>query len=323
VPGADAAPIVDIVCAAYNGAFYLPTFLDSIRAQTHETWRLWIRDDGSSDDTVAVIRGYAAQDPRIHVVADDRGRLGAAGSFAHLLAVIPWNAAYVMFADQDDLWLAPKIERTLAAMRDSEGKQLVAQPTLVHTDLIVADANLNTIHPSFWTYAGLQVDSATLKRLAVRNVVTGAATMINGALRRLASPIPREAILHDWWCACVAAAFGKIIAVREATILYRQHAANVVGATDWKIDFTRLPHTVMASVSRTSELRRGIEQTAAQAGAFLERYGSRLPESDYRFLTGYSEIPRRWFLRRKVDLLRFRMLPEYGALRRIGILLRG
>jgi hypothetical protein len=314
---------VDIACATYNGARFLSALMESILSQTHQAWRLWIRDDGSADETTTIVRDFAARDPRVHAMSDDRGRLGAAGSFAQLLGSLPPDAAYIMFADQDDVWVPEKIEHTLAAMIDAEGSAPPNQPVLVHSDLTVVDAELRTIHPSFWTYAGLQIDAPTLKRIAVRNVVTGAATMINGSLRTLASPMPRAAILHDWWCACVAAAFGTIVALRESTVLYRQHSANVVGARDWQVELSAMPSAILGSVRRTSELRDTIERTAAQARAFLDRYGARLPAEDQRFLAGYAEIPRQRFFRRKMDLLRFRMLPEYGTLRRLGILLRG
>lgn len=318
---AEVPPAVDILCAVYNGARFLSALLESIQGQTHAAWRLWIRDDGSTDGSADVIRDASSCDARIHVVADDRGRLGAGGSFAQLLATLSPEAAYIMFADQDDVWRPEKIERTLTAMRAAEHDG--PQPVLVHSDLTVVDSELRTIHESFWKYSGLQVDASDLKRLVVRNSVTGAAAMINRALRTIAEPIPREAVLHDWWCACVAAAFGKVVALHESTILYRQHGGNVVGASDWNVGVGDFPRAALNSMKRTSALRSAFDRTAVQAQAFLDRYGARLSEDDRRFLAGFAETPRRSFFRRKLDLLRFRMLPEYGPLRRLGILLRG
>ena len=312
--------IVDIVCATFNGERFLADLLTSLEVQTHTDWRLWVRDDGSTDRTLEIVRTFAETDARIQPIDLTGARLGTAASFARLLEFVPPNSSYVMFADQDDVWLPHKITHTLAAMRDAEHDR---EPALVHTDLIVADAELQQVHPSFWSFAGLEPEPATLRRLIVRNVVTGATTMINRSLRELVGRIPDEAILHDWWCACVASAFGRVVAIREPTILYRQHGANAVGARPWDIAWTALPSAVIGGLEQASGLREGIALTAAQAGAFLDRYGDDLTDDDRRFLVAYSELPRRGFLRRKVDLLRYRRLPEYGVLRTLGILLRG
>ncbi|MGH9886393.1 MAG: glycosyltransferase family 2 protein, partial [bacterium] len=305
----------------FNGAAFLPELLASLDAQTHTDWRLFVRDDGSSDRTMDIVRDVSARDRRVHVVAADGKRLGATRSFARLLECVPADSAHVMFADQDDVWLPHKIERTLSAMRSAEAA--APGPVLVHTDLSVVDEQLHVVHPSFWEFAGVVAEPVTLRRLVVRNVATGAATMINRALRELVVPLPAEAILHDWWCACTAVALGRMIAVREPTVLYRQHGSNAVGAHAWSISLSQLPRAIFGGLANASELREGIELTAAQARAFLDRYGSRLTEGDRRFLAAYSAIPRRGFLRRKVDLLRFRTLPEYGVLRTLGLLFRG
>ena len=103
-------------------------------------------------------------------------------------------------------------------------------PVLAHTDLVVVDENLHTIAPSFWSYSNLNpYCGSRLNRLLIQNVVTGSATMINRALARLASPIPQGAVLHDWWLALVASALGRIEAIPEKTVLYRQHGRNCAG----------------------------------------------------------------------------------------------
>src|SRR5215475_14563150 len=74
---------VDVVCSVYNGARFLPEFLRSLEAQTHADWRLWVRDDGSRDDSVGVVRRQAASDQRVHfLTSGEASRLGATQSFA-------------------------------------------------------------------------------------------------------------------------------------------------------------------------------------------------------------------------------------------------
>lgn len=312
---------VDIICATYDGALFLPAFLRSLDGQTHREWRLWVRDDGSTDDTVSLLRARSAADARIHVIAGDGTRLGAARSFNRLLASLPPDTAYVMCADQDDVWFADKIERTLAAMLRTEKQHGADRPILVHTDLVVVDAQLRVIDASFWAYAGIDPEPVTLRRVAVRNVATGATIMLNRALRELVGDPPGDAYFHDWWYACVASAFGQVVALREPTMLYRQHGGNAVGA--------RAPlslanaRAVVQSLADVSKFRGQLERTAEQARAFADRYADRLNPSDRDFLERFARIPQQRFFARKISLLRLRALPEQGLLRTLGVVLRG
>ncbi len=313
---------VDILCAVLDGERFLPDFLRSLDGQTHADWRLWARDDGSSDSSVEILRAKAASDQRVHVLETpgDR-RLGATAAFARLLDAAPQDARYLMFADQDDIWLPGKIERSLRAVRTAEADG--EGPVLVHTDLTVVDEALNPIHPSFWAFAALDPEPVSLRRMTVQNVVTGATAMFNGPLRLLAAPIPPRAALHDWWMACVAAAFGKIVPIKEPTILYRQHGRNAVGARDARITIGGLPAAISDAMASGPLFRKVLRQSAEQAGAFLERYGDRLPEADRLFLLQYSRIPDRGFFRRKLDVLRLRALPDRGLLGALGAVIRG
>lgn len=315
---------IDILCATYNGAAFLPEFLTSLRAQTHTDWRLWVRDDASSDATLATVRRWSDEDPRIQLryAAKPNERLGAARSFTWLMDDVAARG-YIMFADQDDVWRPDKIERTLAAMRTTESRFGGTVPVLVHTDLTVTDATLRVVHPSFWSYARIHPEPPTLRRLISHNVATGSTIMMNRALRDFVGTPPAEIAMHDWWCACVAATFGHIVTVPSATVLYRQHAANAIGARDNRMTLAETPRAVFARRGTTKEFRRDLGKIALQARAFLDRYGDTLVDEDQRFLAGYARLPERGFVRRKIDLMRFRVLPDRGMLHALGVLIRG
>ena len=312
---------VDIIATLFNGSAYLDAFLASVQAQGHRTWRLWVRDDGSTDATLDIVRGFAAGDSRIVILQSGGPRLGPTAGFGWLLERVPPKSCYLMFADQDDVWLPTKIARTLAEMRDAEA--LAPGPVLVHTDLMVVDDCLRVIDPSFWQYSGVHPELASLRRLMVQNVATGATIMLNRPLRELVGRLPAGAVYQDWWCACVAAAFGRIVAVREATILYRQHGANAVGARrDPQPRWFELPGVAREAMRRTAQLRSELVRTARQAAAFLELYGPRLSERDRRFLEAYARLPEHGTLRRKLEVARLRLRREHGFWRNLGVLLR-
>lgn len=322
-------PAVHIICPVHNGARFLGEFLHSLAAQTHPHWQLLVLDDASRDDSAGVVRGYAAADARVVLLeptpaphAAVPAPRGAAAAFAWLWAQLPPNADYVMFADQDDVWLPGKIAQALEAMRAAEAER--AGPVLVHTDAVVVDDALREIAPSFWHYAQLRPEPVTLRRLVVHNVVTGNTVLLNRALRERVGPIPAEAAMHDWWVACVAAAFGRIVALPTPSLWYRQHSANAIGARDAVLPASLPARAERAAVAlaRTSRVRTDIAAAARQAQALLARYGAELSDREGRFLRAYSLLPSHTLLERKWQLIRLHLLPERGLLRNLGLLLR-
>src|SRR5262245_51272348 len=137
---------VDIVMGTYNGAEFIQQQLDSLFGQSHGRWRLLVRDDGSSDNTLNLLVAAAEKDRRIHIVRDGLGKLGFNRNFLHVLGLS--HAPYVMFADQDDVWLTKKIELTLVNMLNAEGGDPTV-PAFVHCDAIVTDANLKPLRKRF------------------------------------------------------------------------------------------------------------------------------------------------------------------------------
>ena len=225
-------PRVAIVLATYNGASYVLEQIESIRAQTWAEWTLLIRDDGSTDATRQLLEEAARQDARIEIMTDSRGTLGPVGNFGALLkAAQELQADYVFLSDQDDVWKPDKLSRQMACMRAIEATHGEDIAVLIHSDLSVVDAGLNIINRSFMSYAHFRHDEKEpIKTLLAQNFVTGCTVGVNGVLLRAALPMPREALMHDWWLALIAATYGRIAYLPEPTVLYRQHAHNQVGA---------------------------------------------------------------------------------------------
>lgn len=307
-------PHVTILMATYNGGEFIGAQLDSLRAQTVADWRLWIRDDGSSDDTVAKIRRYAMHDGRVHLLETDGERLGAARSFSALLERGAAESDYLMFCDQDDVWQADKIAVTLAQMRAMEARCGSGTPILVHTDLSVADRDLKVMAPSFWRYQGLNPECTSLNRLLVQNNVTGCTVMVNRALARLSGPLPPQAVMHDWWLALVAAAFGEIGHVASPTMLYRQHGRNDTGAKRYGIG-----HALRQIKGGMAQMRASLLKTQLQAGALLGRYGASLDPAKRALLKKYAELGGENFIVKRWLVFRLGAL-KHGMLRNLGMM---
>lgn len=223
------APIA-ILLTTYNSEKFLKPQLDSLFYQTFQDFILYVHDDGSKDKTLDIISEYQKRHDNICMLKDEQCGRKALGSFIWLLEQV--KSPYYMFCDHDDVWLPEKIEKTYALMLEKE-KMYPDKPVVVHTDLCVVDASLKTIHPSFWQYN--KIDRRLMDNhfnyLAVCNAFTGCTMMINQCAKQVSLPVGRHAMVHDQWIGLKVVASGGISAyLEEATILYRQHAQNEVGA---------------------------------------------------------------------------------------------
>lgn len=223
---------VFILLGTYNGELYLREQIKSILDQTYQNWKLFIRDDGSDDDTIRILNAYQQQDKRIHLVVDNKGNLGALGSYNELCRIaLKNNSDIVFFCDQDDVWLPDKIKTQIAAIKKIEDRHGRGCPILVYSDLEVVNEHLNRIHKSFLGFRGIKnPKKGSIRVLLTQNYITACSSAFNLALLKLATPIPDVALMHDWWPALCAAACGKISYIEKPTTLYRQHGSNTIGA---------------------------------------------------------------------------------------------
>lgn len=213
-------PKVAVLLSTYNGARHLSEQIGSLQRQVGVEVLLHARDDGSKDDTVAVLRSHASEFPALADVGPGEN-LGVARSFLELLRTAPGEAEYFAFCDQDDVWLDDKLTRATGALSQVEG------PAMYCSLATLVDENLEVIGPSP-AHA-----KRSFEQLLFTNFAIGCTIVMNRAARELVIrrlpeiPIP----LHDWWVTQVIAAFGTIVYDPKPGLLYRQHGGNVVGMT--------------------------------------------------------------------------------------------
>ena len=226
-----------ILMSTYNGERFLREQLDSILGQTEKNWQLLVRDDGSTDGTPAILKEYSASHPdRVRVLEDRHHNLGAKKSFEQLMYHAP-ETEYYMFADQDDVWMPNKVANTKAAIQALEGRYGKDTPLVVHTDLRVVDEDLQEIHSSFWRYSNIRPEilDSDVHYLGICNAVTGCAMLFNRAAKEVSLPFADYAFMHDQWIAAKVMCTGGVVKpIDEATILYRQHRRNTVGAVSYR-----------------------------------------------------------------------------------------
>ena len=275
--------MITVLLAVYNGEKYLKEQIESILNQSIKNIKIIIRDDGSTDNSAEIISSYCNQYPEkiYSIVGAPSG--GAKKNFAELLKSC--DSDYIMFCDQDDVWLPQKIEKTLNAMQQAE--QGGAKPILVHTDLKVVNQKLCEIAPSFFEFQKLIQKDVTLPKLLVQNYVTGCTMMINRALKEKCGQIPDDCIMHDWWLALVAILFGELVCVSEPTMLYRQHEDNQVGAkAAYGLSF------IKRKLQTLDKVRENYNATYTQANALLCCYDGALNDEQRNVIGKYCDIPK-------------------------------
>jgi glycosyltransferase involved in cell wall biosynthesis len=264
---------VEVLLATYNGERFLGEQIDSILNQDYANVRVLVRDDGSTDGTVAILEHYAALFPdRFRIVPASEATGGPKWNFLRLMQAS--TADYACFADQDDIWLPQKVTLTMQAMKRLEAQWGNHLPLLAFTDLCVVNQQLEIQHASFWKLHHLNPQQANhFARLLGQNVVTGCTMMLNRPLLKLALRLPDEAHMHDGWVALLAAAFGRSEPVLTQTVLYRQHDRNVFGAGE-RVSQLKLPKF------RGHQERQKLWQLSErQAKGMLRVHGAELPKN--------------------------------------------
>ena len=273
---------IAVLLSTYNGEKFLGEQLDSLLVQSHKNFILVVRDDGSRDRTISILESYAGDHPeRIHLLSRDGVNMGASAGFAFLVDYVLKNkellglkSTYMMFCDQDDTWFPEKIEKLLAAMLATEADNDSTLPIIVHSDLEVVSEQNTVIATSFVSYQGLEIERNSFPNLVISNLVTGCTALINEPLAEKALPIPEKAIMHDWWLALVAAAFGKLVYLDIPLVHYRQHGNNAIGAKE----FTKVSVVSMSLWGRIlgGKPSEHLIEVSIQAAEFNRRYGSQL-----------------------------------------------
>lgn len=290
--------LIDILLPVHNGERFLSPLISSVLAQDYPRIRLLICDDHSSDGSSSLIEDWVARDERIEVIRSEERHGSAQRAFMYLLSES--RAPYIMFCDQDDVWLPGKISESLRVMRVEEKRTNVLSPVLIFSDACVVDRDLKEIHRSFMGYSRINPKRNRFAQLLVQNTALGCTCMLNRALVSLVRETPSEINvgMHDHWCALVAASFGSVKYLDRATLLYRQHDLNVVGAKKWSL----------FRLERLTVYKESVKSSYGVARAFIKVYGDRMPWFDAQVLRKFIELEQMAPLARVARIVHYRLL---------------
>lgn len=212
-------PFVQVLLPTYDGERHLRPLLDSIARQDHRPLGLLVRDDGSRDGTLDVLRDFAAATDLPVEIAPTGPRLGPYRSFFWLLEHADPGADLVALADHDDVWLPDKLSRAVSAL-DAQHDPVCYGAAVTVTDADLQPARASAAAP--W--------QPSFRHSLFETLAPASTLVLTAATRRLlVTRLPRADVYPDLWCYQVCTALGRFVYDPEPALLYRQHGGNAVG----------------------------------------------------------------------------------------------
>lgn len=270
---------IAILMSTYNGECFLREQIESILHQNCSIcFDLYVRDDGSTDRTQAILEEYASAGILKWYAGTN---VGSACSFLKLLKKCP-GYNYYAFADQDDFWKPDKLKM---GIRYLEG---ISYPMLYCSNAELVDEKLNTLNRLVYR----KEPRTDFNTLACAGGLLGCTMICNDALAKVIidGDMPSKIVMHDFFCALVCLAIGgEILYDGEAYMKYRQHSNNVVGVSYGFINIIK--DRVREIISKPSV------SIADQAAEVLQLYFSEISVEKREWLLRISDYRKSFFTR--------------------------
>lgn len=218
--------MIAVLLSTYNGEEYLKEQIESITKQSDVEWKLYIRDDGSTDKTKDILKSYSSNS---NIVVEYGENLGYIQSFLKLLNDHINDAEYFAFCDQDDIWQENKLIKAYEKL----SKLPKNKPSLYHSDLKAVNENLIQIG-----YKSFENRKKSLGSSISRTFVSGCTSVFNKELGELViKNYQLVKIGHDSWLANVAFSVGAVVYYDDNSyILFRRHSNNT---SNYKANFLK------------------------------------------------------------------------------------
>jgi glycosyltransferase involved in cell wall biosynthesis len=213
---------IAILLCTYQGDKYLKDQLDSFLLQKFTGWNLFVSDDGSTDETIGLIKDFKR---KIH----DKGVLylgpqnGFASHFFSLTQHPDVKADFYAWSDQDDIWRSNKLSRVSKWLKNQPNNV----PILYCSRTCIVDKKNKIVgfSPQF-------LRPPTFKNALVQNIAGGNTMVFNNKAKELFLKIESELkiVSHDWaMYQIVTACGGKVFYDSMPLVRYRQHDQNLIG----------------------------------------------------------------------------------------------
>ena len=204
---------VAVLLSTYNGEKYVGAQIHSILTQSYKNLVLVVRDDGSSDKTVKIVKEYMENYSNIKLV--EGKNLGFIKSFFELLKLE--KADYYAFADQDDVWLPDKIALAVESLNKLDD----SKPNMAFSNSDYYDVDMKLIKE------GEKGKTFSFTNSLYECVTQGMTMVINQKTKdTVLDYMPERVFFHDWWVYMICSGMGNVAYDDVTTVKYRRDGKN-------------------------------------------------------------------------------------------------
>lgn len=287
LPNGNDCPKVAILLCTYHGQHYLAEQLESFSAQTYPHWEVWASDDGSKDDTHAILDTYKTKWGNNRLSIHFGPAEGFAANFLSLTCNATIQAEFYAYSDQDDIWETDKLKRAIDYLQGIPAHT----PALYCSRTSLVDADNNAIG-----FSPLFAKRPSFANALMQNIGGGNTMVFNKAARKLLREAGEDVgvVTHDWWAYLVVIGCGgNVFYDSQPSVRYRQHEGNLVGMnSSWPARFLRIRMLFQGRFREINDLH-------IQA---LERVRSKLTPNARKTLDHFAAARNRRLLPRLIGL---------------------
>jgi glycosyltransferase involved in cell wall biosynthesis len=267
----EGAPWIDVLLATFNGERFLPELLDSLIAQTNVNISLIVSDDGSTDQTLEIIKQYSNNFQEFKLVSGPKN--GPSKNFFALLKLS--TKEYVALADQDDIWDPTHLANSIKRIKEDP-----TIPVLSYTSVRELNNNTGKV-TKIWPEKNYIKD---LNSIIIRNVARGCTIVLNRkAVELINTKSPENEVMHDWWILLVIATHGAIQFGPEPEITYRLHENNHIG-------IPKKSGRLKSYAKTLKHVKTGRWAPYGQALELSRLYGTSMQKKDQAELTQFLDL---------------------------------
>ena len=260
---------VAVIMSTYNGEKFIREQLDSILAQTYKNIEIIVRDDGSKDNTVAIVKEYIQK--HSNIVLHEGENLGFIKSFFELLTLA--EADYYSYADQDDVWMENKIELAVKSLNALDDEK----PNLAFGNSDYYDEDMKFIGP------GPKNKKVSFVKALFSCCGQGMTMTVNKKTRdMIIESTPKTCFFHDWWTYLVCMGLGNVAYDNVTTVKYRRRKENATseGQGYFRLLAWRIKHLLVDD---------GMKDIKQQMINFREYYYYQLSDENKKIIKLFSE----------------------------------
>lgn len=204
-----------VAMAVYNGEKYLRQQIDSIIPMLSNDDELVISYDNSKDSTLTIINDYAIKYPNVHIY-NNVFKKGVSGNFTN--AAVHCRGKYILFSDQDDIWLDDKINKMVKAIEETNADLVIHDGFITNADLVCYQKTLHQLNSA----------SASPFKNFIKGRFLGCCMCFRKETMKYVLPFPdiTSNFPHDIFATIMVGLRGKIIILSDILIKHRLHEGN-------------------------------------------------------------------------------------------------